>query len=604
VTGARAGGDLAAQVVKDAMQDAGAVRAGGDSDAAALLDAEEARADIRGLTWVQLCRPGRGTTPVATRFLLRSAKSAGQLANCDVLYLPPMWALRDMLSLRGRRNELGEPRPLPRHGPLWDDRGLVLLFDLVASPDRTAGGEPAFTPAPRMVPDRAVAEHVLLRDPHARAYDLGLWYHADGETTIGTLYTSGEPCACPACVANAAAQSGAFVEAERMGAYWRTPAQFIEGSTRSAAGHNLALAERLAVTVDWSVAVIGAAIAHLHRRGRFREVRPNERIAATRRLRDATGVTLPGNTRLWGPDARLNYGDFMDAVDLVTQEERMQPVRVAIIGGDDRVHHQAWPEPFEVRTYAGREREIAALQESVKNGRVDRVVLLTRWINHSSFAALKKQLGARLALWPHGIPRLAKELAQVLGTAPANTPATPPATVSPKQRDQAAQAWTAAVRAVFDLDPEARLTRGDIIDLVGVDGPERANVDAAITLMEKGAVLRLVSGAPGGDDTFELVTVAAPAAPEPPPAAPEPPPPAPKPPQRVMTIGALDGTPPRKPPPTFTPPPASATWLVIWPDGRTETYEDRDEVLMVVTTFPEVSVWKRAKTRVRVEIED
>jgi hypothetical protein len=102
-------------------------------------------------------------------------------------------------------------------------------------------------------------------------------------------------------------------------------------------------------------------------------------------------------------------------------------VRVAVVGGDERVLQQKWPDELDVRSYTYD--DVKQLLAAARSGSFDRIVVLTRWISHGAFERLQHQQPVALTCWPHGIPRLAEELASLVGittSAPTDLPAALP----------------------------------------------------------------------------------------------------------------------------------------------------------------------------------
>lgn len=88
--------------------------------------------------------------------------------------------------------------------------------------------------------------------------------------------------------------------------------------------------------------------------------------------------------------------------------------RVIVFGGDDRGATTRWPSSIDVVTYAGKQINVDRIVRSVQAGKVDRIVVLTRWMSHSQWERLRK-LDAPLTAWPAGLDRLAKELPGIMG---------------------------------------------------------------------------------------------------------------------------------------------------------------------------------------------
>lgn len=95
-----------------------------------------------------------------------------------------------------------------------------------------------------------------------------------------------------------------------------------------------------------------------------------------------------------------------------------QPLRVAVIGGDARIDKVDWPPDLDVTTYTSAQPNVNRLLESVRAGKIDRIVALVRWMPHTTWHSLRGG-PAPVTAWPYGIPRLAKELHSLLGVKPA-----------------------------------------------------------------------------------------------------------------------------------------------------------------------------------------
>jgi hypothetical protein len=80
-----------------------------------------------------------------------------------------------------------------------------------------------------------------------------------------------------------------------------------------------------------------------------------------------------------------------------------------VVGGDERIQQIAWPQEYDVVPVPKGRRNILKVQEMVSSGRVDHLIVMTRWIRHAEYDSLKV-LKARTVLhhWPHGLGRLAK----------------------------------------------------------------------------------------------------------------------------------------------------------------------------------------------------
>lgn len=108
--------------------------------------------------------------------------------------------------------------------------------------------------------------------------------------------------------------------------------------------------------------------------------------------------------------------DFMAIVDQQLSGEKPQAYkpRIAVVGGDERVTRQEWPASVTVQAYTAQGLDTRRVIDAAASGRLDKIVILTRWISHTQFETLRKCRVPVIA-WPHGIPRLAAELPQLVG---------------------------------------------------------------------------------------------------------------------------------------------------------------------------------------------
>lgn len=95
-------------------------------------------------------------------------------------------------------------------------------------------------------------------------------------------------------------------------------------------------------------------------------------------------------------------------------EASTRPLRIAIVGGDDRTKRINWSQPdLDVRCFNWF--EIDAMIRSYKAGKLDRVVVLTRWLGHAAFAKIRAAIPG-LIVWSRGMTGLARELPKLLSS--------------------------------------------------------------------------------------------------------------------------------------------------------------------------------------------
>lgn len=159
-------------------------------------------------------------------------------------------------------------------------------------------------------------------------------------------------------------------------------------------------------------------------------------------------------------------------------------LRVAVIGGDDRIHRQAWPPGYVVSTYTAS--EPGKLIVAWRAGAVDKVVVLTRWIGHSIYATLRRTIPA-IVPWTRGIPQLAAELPRILplSSAAASTSSAPGnghANGNGVAHAQAESAWSTWSRVVLDSTRREGWRLPDLLTVLGVEpgDPEEAAIASVI----------------------------------------------------------------------------------------------------------------------------
>jgi hypothetical protein len=94
-------------------------------------------------------------------------------------------------------------------------------------------------------------------------------------------------------------------------------------------------------------------------------------------------------------------------------------MRIAIVGGDERVPHHRWPQGLDLRFYQGEKYggngQLKGLCQALTNGKFDAVVIMTRWIGHSMDGAVRRATtGTPIVLWDRGQGELAKALEGLL----------------------------------------------------------------------------------------------------------------------------------------------------------------------------------------------
>ena len=135
--------------------------------------------------------------------------------------------------------------------------------------------------------------------------------------------------------------------------------------------------------------------------------------------------------------------------------------RIGVIGGDARIHRQAWPTGYVVQTYTGV--DASRLVAAWRAGRLDHIVILTRWVAHGASDTVKRAVPNAIT-WPRGIPQLAGELPKMFplrvaaSRPPAGTNGTNGARIDLAEtvRAACASAWATWSRSVLDLFDEER----------------------------------------------------------------------------------------------------------------------------------------------------
>ncbi len=97
----------------------------------------------------------------------------------------------------------------------------------------------------------------------------------------------------------------------------------------------------------------------------------------------------------------------------------MSEKRIAIVGGDDRIRQCRWPAGHDLRFYQGGRwggnGPLKSLLAGLAAGKFDLVIILTRWVGHSTCTTLTSAATCRVALWPRGLGELTKQLDNMLG---------------------------------------------------------------------------------------------------------------------------------------------------------------------------------------------
>lgn len=197
--------------------------------------------------------------------------------------------------------------------------------------------------------------------------------------------------------------------------------------------------------------------------------------------------------------------------------------RIAVIGGDGRVERAAWPDDIDVTTYTGMPENANRIIESFNAGKLDRCVVLTRWMSHSIWDTLRKG-PIPVSAWPYGIPRLAKEMHEFLGLERDVAPGAPP----PAPPDNHESKLWRDVVLVACKDFGDVINADQMTELLGVPADYADVLEEALVFhVERGALLSCDRG-------FRVA---------PPPPGTTPPLPAP-PPARLVPVPAVPPVPP------------------------------------------------------------
>lgn len=97
-------------------------------------------------------------------------------------------------------------------------------------------------------------------------------------------------------------------------------------------------------------------------------------------------------------------------------------MKIAVVGGDERAKHAAWPKGYEIATYQssrhGGTGERRRLQSAISAGKIDGVVILARWTGHSEDSIPG---GVPRVIWPRGVNELAKQIPTLFPLPPGAT---------------------------------------------------------------------------------------------------------------------------------------------------------------------------------------
>lgn len=118
----------------------------------------------------------------------------------------------------------------------------------------------------------------------------------------------------------------------------------------------------------------------------------------------------------------------------MVMHQRHARLRIAIVGGDDRVPIARWPEHYEYRFFlgerAGGRGEAKRLQAALDAGTIDMIVVLNQWMDASLRHIVKAKHGALpIKYWETGLGELVKGISFVVdeyAKPPTFTPPTPP----------------------------------------------------------------------------------------------------------------------------------------------------------------------------------
>lgn len=186
--------------------------------------------------------------------------------------------------------------------------------------------------------------------------------------------------------------------------------------------------------------------------------------------------------------------------------------RVAVFGGDDRVTTSfQWPTTHDVRHYAdaGRGKSTKQrLEQSIRSGGIEHVILLDRWRGHTSDTIVKtcKDYGIPYTPWDKGIGELIKALPKILPTAAVVPTESPPKKNTAWMEQEVPAAPGLEVVQALKKEPPATSTpttppqrrgRGFMWDVLEVDALVKAAEEAA---GDRGMVAAMVGKplVPGG----------------------------------------------------------------------------------------------------------
>ena len=173
-------------------------------------------------------------------------------------------------------------------------------------------------------------------------------------------------------------------------------------------------------------------------------------------------------------------------------------IRVAVIGGDDRLHLQDWPDSeMDIETYNGSDSATNNLITSAQKGKVDKVIVLTRWMGHSNYEKLRREMpriGVPILPWTTGVNNLTKNILWFVQGPPPDAlpPDTPPPAlpfplnVSSPNFNLDVSIWETQLVEALTLD---RYTLHEIFTWVDVEAgtPQAESVTRALdVLIEKG----------------------------------------------------------------------------------------------------------------------
>jgi hypothetical protein len=287
----------------------------------------------------------------------------------------------------------------------------------------------------------------------------------------------------------------------------------------------------------------------------------------------------------------VGYSDqlLMEAMNVETAVKlppKPVPVRrrLAVIGGDDRLHRQEWPDIFDVSTYSADDH--AKLLGANRQMPFDTVIILARWISHASYKALHSACD-NLFVWNHGIPRLAKELPTLLERPVPAVSALPGVTRG--DVDTAAITWSRGILETLVAFEDKEWTAEEIADFLDVPLSDYAAVLGVIECMAGRGQLVFAQTAPV-PKYKALPAPPAPPEPAPTPAPTETPMPEEKPVQKPMRHN-----------------------MALMPDApfavsvgqSTIECDSLAEALEMITEYGDkATLWKRMKVRLKAELDE